>query len=319
MKIFRSYLKGRLLLFAGLFLIIAVFNITLFLYRVNLEIIIYASILALCLIFLLIYLDFKKYQAAYKTIKALDAYYDELPKTRDVIISEYEAKIAYLKEELKKEIAQKDREQKELSDYYDLWVHQIKTPIAALHLILDEKKDLDLEIELLRIEEYVNMVLNYTRLKGSDYVIKKVNVKDIIAEVLKELAPFFIRKKLSLYYEPKDLIITSDKKWLHFVLAQILSNALKYTKEGYIKIELDDQSLTISDTGQGIAKEDLPRVFDKAFSGLAGRRDQRASGIGLYLSKAILDTLHHSITITSQIDKGTKVKIDFKEKRKFFD
>ena len=319
MKIFRSYFFKRLFLFIPLFLIIVIFNVTLFLYRIDLEIIFYASILALCLIVLFFYFDYRRYRRDYMTIKTLNVYYDELPKTGDIIIDEYEEKIISLKEELKKVTALKDKETKELSEYYDLWVHQIKTPIAAMRLILDDKKDLDLEIELLRIEEYVNMVLNYTRLKGSDYVIKKVNIKDIVGDVLKELAPFFIRKKLSLIYEPQDLIITSDKKWLHFVIAQILSNALKYTKKGHIKIEVNRQCLIIEDTGQGIAKEDLPRVFDKAFSGQAGRKDQRASGIGLYLSKAILDTLNHSITISSKLDHGTRVKIDFKEKERLFE
>ena len=202
----------------------------------------------------------------------------------------------------------------DMVDYYTMWVHQIKTPIASMHLILQKEDSEDsrrLRAELFRVEQYVQMVLCFLRLDSdfTDYVIKEYRVDDIIRPAVRRLAPQFIMKKLSLEYEQTDAIVLTDEKWLGFVIEQVLSNAVKYTSAGSISIKCDGDRLVISDTGIGIAAEDLPRIFDKGYTGFNGRADRKASGIGLYLCRRICDNLGHSIEAQSVPGQGTTITI----------
>lgn len=202
----------------------------------------------------------------------------------------------------------------DMVDYYTMWVHQIKTPIASMHLILQKEDSEDsrrLRAELFRVEQYVQMVLCFLRLDSdfTDYVIKEYRVDDIIRPAVRRLAPQFIMKKLSLEYEQTDEVALTDEKWLSFVVEQVLSNAVKYTSSGSISIRCDGDRLVISDTGIGIAAEDLPRIFDKGYTGFNGRADRKASGIGLYLCRRICDNLGHSIKAESAPGHGTTIII----------
>lgn len=202
----------------------------------------------------------------------------------------------------------------DMVDYYTMWVHQIKTPIASMHLILQKEDSEDsrrLRAELFRVEQYVQMVLCFLRLDSdfTDYVIKEYRVDDIIRPAVRRLAPQFIMKKLSLEYEQTDEVALTDEKWLCFVVEQVLSNAVKYTSAGSISIKCDGDRLVISDTGIGIAAEDLPRIFDRGYTGFNGRTDRKASGIGLYLCRRICDKLGHSIRAESVAGQGTTITI----------
>ena len=202
----------------------------------------------------------------------------------------------------------------DMVDYYTMWVHQIKTPIASMHLILQKEDSEDsrrLRAELFRVEQYVQMVLCFLRLDSdfTDYVIKEYRVDDIIRPAVRRLAPQFIMKKLALEYEQTDVAVLTDEKWLSFVVEQILSNAVKYTSSGSISIKCDGDRLVISDTGIGIAAEDLPRIFDKGYTGFNGRADRKASGIGLYLCRRICDNLGHSIKVESAAGQGTTITL----------
>lgn len=205
-------------------------------------------------------------------------------------------------------------------EYYTIWVHQIKTPIAAMRLQLqgeDSDSSRELLEELQRIEQYVEMVLTYLRLDSgsTDYVLKKYDLDDIIRQAVRKYASQFIRKKIRLTYEPLSCEVLTDEKWLLFVIEQVLSNALKYTRSGEISITLEaPKTLCIRDTGIGIAPEDLPRIFEKGFTGYNGRNDKKASGIGLYLCRRICSRLNHEIIITSKVDVGTEVRIDLDRK-----
>lgn len=209
----------------------------------------------------------------------------------------------------------------EMSDYYTLWAHQIKTPIAAMRLILQAmpagENTAELEEQLFRIEEYVEMVLTYIRSdeNGADYVIRLTPLDGIIKEAVKKYRKSFIRKRIALEYEETDISVVTDEKWLSFVIGQILSNSLKYTPPGG-KISIcvpTRNSLTIRDSGIGIASEDLPRVFEKGYTGYNGRADKKSTGIGLYLSKRVLTGLSHSVEIDSTVGEGTAVTIRFPE------
>lgn len=203
----------------------------------------------------------------------------------------------------------------DMVDYYTMWAHQIKTPIASMHLILQKQDSEDsrrLRTELMRIEQYVEMVLCFLRLDSdsTDYVLKEYRLDDIIRTAIRKLAPRFIMKKLVLDYETIDKQVLTDEKWLGFVIEQVLSNAVKYTESGKVKISCEGSKLVISDTGIGIAPDDLPRIFDKGYTGFNGRMDRKASGIGLYLCRRICNNLGHGITAESVPGQGTTIAIE---------
>ena len=234
----------------------------------------------------------------------------------------------------------------EMTDYYTMWAHQIKTPIFALRLLLQENpsENKDALAELFKIEQYVDMVLGYLRTEdmSSDLKLSRCNLDTIIRRQIHKYAGIFVSKKLSLTYKGISESVLTDEKWLGFVIGQILSNALKYTRADGIHIYLKDVNdshqnsdnlsdtvisststatdtatsitLIIEDTGIGIREEDLPRIFEKGYTGVNGRENNRATGIGLYLSQKIMNRLGHHIYITSEEGTGTKVFLEFSRK-----
>ena len=211
-------------------------------------------------------------------------------------------------------------ERKGQMDYYTMWVHQVKTPIAAMRLLLDENEARDrmLLAELFGVEQYVGMVLSYLRLSGdgTDFVIRRLPLLPILRQAVRKFAPLFIRKKLSCSLEETDTEVLTDEKWLSFVVEQLLSNALKYTREGGIRIYMEPgKTLVIEDTGIGIDPADLPRIWERGFTGENGRIVGSATGIGLSLCREICKKLSHVITIESEPGVGTKVSIRMDEAR----
>lgn len=204
---------------------------------------------------------------------------------------------------------------REMTEYFTMWVHQIKTPITSMWLYLepeDTKLSRKIASDLLRIEQYVEMVLTYVKMgsETTDYVFRTVSLDKLLRENIRRLRGDFIMKKIKLIYEPSDKTVVSDEKWLSFVIGQVLSNALKYTREGSVTISVEEPDvLCIQDTGIGIAPEDIPRIFEKGYTGGNGRRDKRASGLGLYLCRQICNRMGHTISILSEVEKGTTVKI----------
>ena len=242
-------------------------------------------------------------------------YAERVPK------SPLECALAEKLEERESELYQKKSEAQskltDLLDYYTLWVHQIKTPIAASRLLVAEVSDREvkqqLEQEIFKIDSYTNLVLQYLRLESfhDDLVFEKVQVENLVKEMVRKYALFFIQKGLTVNLHDLDKTIVTDKKWLLVVIEQILSNSLKYTKEGGLEIYMEDQELCIKDTGIGIKNSDVLRVFERGFSGYNGRLTQQSSGLGLYLSKKISEELGHQIRIESEVGTGTTVRIKF--------
>ena len=234
-------------------------------------------------------------------------------------------KLALLEMEKKNRAIEEREKLNDLMDYYTLWAHQIKTPIAAGSLLVGEIEDKkvknQLEQELFKLESYVNIVLQYLRLESfhEDLVLKKENLEDLVKEIVKKYAIFFIQKGLSLNLHDLDRTIITDRKWFVVILEQVLSNSLKYTSQGGIEIYFQEDTLYIKDSGLGIQDADLLRVFERGFSGYNGRLTQQSSGLGLYLSKKIADELGHQISITSQVGQGTTVMISFSEKKMIFE
>ena len=212
------------------------------------------------------------------------------------------------------------RKTAEMVEYYTLWAHQIKTPIAAMRLTLqneDSPLSRRLTAELGRVERYVEMVMAYLRLDGesTDYVLREYELDPILRAAVKRFSGEFIQKRLALDLRPTGARVLTDEKWLSFVLEQLLSNALKYTPAGSVSIYLESPAvLCIADTGIGIAPEDLPRIFDAGYTGLNGREDKRASGLGLYLCRRVCRSLGHGLTARSEPGKGTVMRLDLGRK-----
>lgn len=261
--------------------------------------------------------------SAYKEYRNQLFYASGRPQTAlEVLLFE---KLALLEMDKKNRAIEEREKLNDLMDYYTLWAHQIKTPIAASSLLVGEIEDKkvknQLEQELFKIESYVNIVLQYLRLESfhEDLVLKKENLEDLVKEIVKKYAIFFIQKGLSLNLHDLDRTIITDRKWFVVILEQVLSNSLKYTSQGGIEIYFQEDTLYIKDSGLGIQDADLLRVFERGFSGYNGRLTQKSSGLGLYLSKKIADELGHQISIASQVGQGTTVMISFSEKKMIFE
>lgn len=216
-----------------------------------------------------------------------------------------------------KRTEQYEKESKEMQDFFALWAHQIKTPIAALNLLLQgEKQDAAVcRQELFKIESYVEMALNYLRFEemSNDLVLERNSLEQLVRQVVKKYAAIFIYNHISIQLEHLDYTVLTDEKWFCFALEQILSNALKYTKQGSVKISAEESAnglkVSVKDTGIGIRSEDLPRIFEKGFTGYNGRMDKKASGLGLYLCKGVCEKLGHGISVASKEGEGTTVMI----------
>lgn len=319
--LFWSYLKDQkqVLFTAALFLI--VFAYISYIYYLFWEPFAYGALISCFILAVLLVWNFRSWYKKHRQLLLLKEQVigclPYLPEVKNFIEQDYQELVKALSHHNEKQMTDQLDQLNDGVEYYTLWAHQIKTPIAAMRLILQSeeghnKKEL-LE-ELFRIEEYVEMVLLYMKLNGetSDYLIQKYSVDTIIKQALRRYASQFIRKKIVLEYEPTSLKVITDEKWLLFVIEQLLSNSLKYTpKQGTIRIRMDEeQVLSIKDNGIGIPPEDLPRVFEKGFTGFHGREEKKATGIGLYLCKRICEKLGHTITIDSQAGKGTTAQVD---------
>ena len=320
MEILKSYLKKNIKVYILFVVFIAIFFIMFYLYNLPLEALIYTGSFCFLASFIASISDYVNYRESYKKLKFLEKNIlndlEDLPKSLDIRIDYYHKIIEKLYEELEKLTQENRQKNTDMVDYYSMWVHQIKTPIAAMNFLLDNE-EVDQKIlqqELFKIERYVEMVLTYIRLDSisSDYVITKINLDEVVKDSVKKYATIFINKKIKLNYVSHETMVISDKKWLSFAFEQILGNSVKYSSAGgEITIETCENKLVIEDKGIGIKEEDLPRIFEKGFTGFNGRYEKKSSGLGLYLCKKTLDKLGHHIEISSKVGEGTRIEITF--------
>lgn len=305
--------------------------------------VVYAAVLDAILLLITVLVGFFRYSSKVKALSnALKRPVEEqaqLPEATD------DVEILYHRLLENQSIARSESEssaavrQSRMRDYYSMWVHQIKTPISAMKLLLEAEREelgqlmceeeqqaafkelsdnLDsFEDELFRIEEYVGMALQYQRVSSTenDFVLEKISLDGVIRDTIKKYAKIMIRRHIGINYSGTKKQVYTDEKWLAFILEQILSNAIKYTPQGVVTIETAEEKdrffITIKDTGIGIKAEDLPRVFEKGYTGYNGHADKKATGIGLYLCRQMADKLGHTIRMESELGKGTKVWIGF--------
>lgn len=379
MRWIRAYLRRHRLGIIMYALFCAIFASVVFLYQMPMEPAVYAIGLCLAAAVIVLIADSIRYRRKVEDLtwqmEAVKEGTEKLPKPEDEVERLYQMLLENAQLERSRQVGNILKEKSEMTDYFTLWTHQIKTPIAAMRLLLQQQvlmqeygnapkqeaarenetsraqeaareneegqeqeaaresetgreqeaarenylieqyymQKREIESELFKIEQYVEMVLQYLRLNSSinDFVLQEYELDGIIRQAVRKYAPMFIRKKLSLHYEPLKVKAVTDEKWLTFVLEQILSNAIKYTASGDIFIRMEGGCLVLEDTGIGILPEDLPRIFDKGYTGYNGRSDKKASGIGLYLVKKILNKLGHKILVESEPGQGTKVKLLF--------
>lgn len=237
--------------------------------------------------------------------------WDDLLPTRSLAERDYRETVRWLTEQSRALTEEYERTQKEASDYYTVWVHQIKTPISVMrmHLAADDTEEhRALNAELFRIENYVDMALQYIRLDSqtNDLVIQEYALDSLLREVFRKYATQFIAYKVKLVYDGTDTVIVTDKKWFCCMLEQIISNAVKYSQGGTVSVTVTEEGLlTVSDTGIGIAAEDLPRIFEKGYTGINGRLSNKSSGLGLYLCRKAGEKLCIPVTAKSEPGKGS--------------
>lgn len=347
-NILDGYLKEKfseIIMYAGFMFI---FPMIFYLYNLRTDAVKYAFLLSFAWFLMWETMRFFRYKKRHEELLEVErkasAELYTLPQTSSVIEKDYQRILETVyNDKVKSESA--DREfRKEAADYYGMWAHQIKTPIAALKLLLQsytlsdqasqlsgmesakdsctqpEEKSFafvrEMKSEVFKIEQYVEMALTYLRTADmtADFVFGTYELDDIIRQAVKKYSQIFILNKIKLNYEPVGKTVLTDEKWLTFVIEQLLSNALKYTREGSIsiftqKVSEEEECLVIEDTGIGILPEDLPRVFEKGFTGYNGRENKKSTGIGLYLCKTIMDKLRYGIWLESEVGKGTKAYI----------
>lgn len=332
-----SFLKMRrvpIIIFIG---IVLIFGVLFYLYDIPQDAVIYGCQLSIVWGGIWLLMDFWKYYKRHRLLYInREQFFDnaeELPECMDSIERDYQELARELCQAKKELISQNRISRKEMLDYYGMWVHQIKTPIAAMDILLQNTEQVlyqldeeaitndlleiireampvsDMKMELFKIEQYVEMALTYLRVEdmSSDLSFKKYDLDSIIRQAIKKHSRMFISKKIKMNFQPTESKIVTDEKWFVFVLEQLISNALKYTREGAVSIYMEGKSLVIEDTGIGIPAEDLPRIFEKGFTGYNGRENKKSTGIGLYLCKNIMDKLQWNINVTSKVGAGTKI------------
>lgn len=302
---------GMAFTFAGIF-VLGSLPLTLYLYSMELT-----------LFFFLVYLivQYFLYSKRHKTIMQVGAAQstriEDVAAGTDPADKVYLEKIGQLQQNIRNLTNEHAERQADQLDYFTLWLHQIKTPLSAISLLNQSSNAAEskkISQEILRLEDYTHMALNYVKLEetGSEMDLSNVDLDTVIKKAVKKYSILFIYKGIKLNYQPIGATVLSDGQWLQTLLEQLLSNSLKYTASGTISVYLDcdkEQTLIVEDTGAGIRPEDLPKIFNKGYSGLNGRLHEKSTGLGLFLSRKICKRLGHDLTIESEIGKGTRVSI----------
>lgn len=326
----KGYMRDRAAMFGCLLICYGTLFLIGYLYDIPFEKTRYIAEFSGAGVFLCLLVDILKYAERWKELKRCIATSDTYPGMFYTVPGDLEAlyrsMIAKMRQEKEELIFEDQKRYTEMMDYYGMWAHQIKTPIAAMRILVQSGMDREeneenqklfrqLQMELFKTEQYVEMVLSYMKICdiAKDMVPERCDLGKVVRQAVKKYSRLFILQKLSLEMGEIAEIVLTDEKWLSFVVEQILSNALKYTKSGSVSIYLEQEGvLVIKDTGIGISAEDLPRIMEKGYTGYNGRIDKRSTGIGLYLCKKVMDKLHHQLRIDSEDGKGTKVVLDLR-------
>lgn len=317
-SIFLDLLRQFLLFWAlssGLLLVLSL------LYGQSLDLVLYFSLMLLAMYvpwFLL------RWQSEYRGVQNLAAdrfASEDFPRQA----APYQQRLLELQEDLARGRIEARTASKEQLDYFSLWAHQAKLPAAAMSLLLQEEEPdvRELQIQLQRLELYISMAMSYIRLhaESTDYVIRPVDPDALMRPVIRSFSSVCIRRRISIAYKSDGKPVLTDLKWMQVVAEQLLSNAIKYSSSpSVIRVLVQEGQLIIQDEGCGILPEDMPRVFERGFTGQNGRSEtSQSSGIGLFLCREILQRLSHGFSLESEPGQGTTVTITFPEKQNLWD
>lgn len=321
LHLLKAFLRSKLPQLGLFLLCLLIFGGVAALYHLPMEPILYSTLLCCVVVLLCLAEQFYAFQRRHAALqhiaKQLTADFSaELPSSASLLEQDYQQMISALQQQVQQLSTQWATERSQSMDYYAAWVHQIKTPITVMRMLLQEEDtpaNRMLLDQLFSIEQYVDMALCYTRLDSdsTDFVIQRCPLDVIIRQTVRKYAAQFIHQKIQLRYDGTEAMVLTDEKWLAFMLEQILSNAIKYTRQGSITIQYNHNTLQITDTGIGIAPEDLPRIFEKGFTGYNGRAQKKATGLGLYLCQRTADKLNCTLRVDSIVGQGTSIYIDF--------
>ncbi len=272
------------------------------------------SLIVFFVIFLISNLDFRLYILGLEIVLVILVIYGIINYIYYIKDLKKIEEIEYLKEKIINLESEIIDSKNAISQYFLTWTHQIKTPITALKLMLSDseiKNNNQMRLELLQIENYTNLAMSFLKTldNNKNLNISKVIVDEIISPILKRYTLAFINNKVSLEYKKIDNVFITDPNWLSILIEQVISNSLKYSPNGTIKIYIEDDFLVIKDNGYGIKSEDLPLVFNLGYSGFNGRLNEKSSGVGLYLVDRIAQRLGNEIYLESTYKQGSTFKI----------
>ena len=326
MKFFLDFIRSRVITLVCIIIAAAIFAVVLSLYNLPSEPVLYALLLSLAAVTAIGAVTFikayRKHNILTRLANEITVSADNLPKAISADDKDYGRLIRTLSDYC---ISLKEKSANSLqatNEYYTMWVHQIKTPISAMRLMLqseDSESNRRLSDELMKIEQYVDMALCYVRLEssGNDLVIKHYSLDDIVKKSVRKFSTQFIGKKLSLDYKELDTDVLTDEKWLSFIIEQLLSNAIKYTPDGgqidikLMKTQHDSVIINISDNGIGIPQEDIAHLFERFYRVEKSRnQDAGGTGLGLAIAKELVEAHGGSIKIDSVLGQGTSVTIE---------
>lgn len=333
--ILTDYLKDKLFNILILLVVEILSGAMLWIINVRILFIIFFEIILLTGFVVVFIADFiKKSQYYNMLLKTLSDLEEKTLLTEIVKASPFlDAKINYdvLKQSYKymnDKIAEFEKQNAEYREYVEMWVHEIKTPITSAKLMIENNKNLTtlyIGDEISKIDGFVEQALYYARSTSleKDFKVEQVPLKEMVNSAVKCHSKFVIQAGGKVEFDSLNFNVYADKKWMSFIIGQIIDNAVKYKKDKLLILfegnsYADGISLTISDNGIGIIGEDIPRVFDKGFTGRNGRIYSKATGIGLYLCKKLCIKMNVEISISSQVNVGTKVKICFPKSSMIF-
>lgn len=322
-----DYLKMRWTNFILLVIACIMFPFVQYLFGYHVEAVLYSVEMLITIFAVLTIVDYLilkyKHNKLQERIQNLSVYSTHKIIPTNLLEKDYEDTIEKLYEMTKDIMNHVEVRYKNQIEYFTMWVHQIKTPISAMTLLVDDEQ-IDPTIrnsirqEIFKVEQYASMVLEYLRIDNmsQDLILSPYELDSIVKKCVKKFSTIFIHKHNSLEIKELSSTVKTDERWLLFLLEQVLSNALKYTNQGTIRIyeetALNNRiALVIEDTGIGIKEEDIPRIFEQGYTGFNGRMNQKATGIGLYLSKKVADKLSCKIQVSSKVRVGTKITIIF--------
>ena len=291
-----------------------------FLYDVRMEPILYTTFLLILFVLPFALWDLRRtYQKCGRlknTEQAKVPVIPDLPTAGTLMEENYQRVIKEILQAWQNERANQRKINAERDDYYTLWTHQIKTPIYSMDLMLQtgDTTPSKWKTELLQISRYVDMALKYLQLDNQyyDLCLERVELLPLAQEAIKKYSVILIAKRINIDLHDLNSTILTDRKWLLFILEQLVSNAAKYTEQGNIAIyQPTPLQICVSDTGIGIAAEDLPRLFEKGYTGFNGRIHQKSTGCGLYMCKKVSVLLGCTLSISSQVNLGTTVTVNF--------